>query len=121
MPRPIPTPDPMKQLTIKLKTIERLIKEVNYYKSEVQENQQKLQQMKQDPNKDQYDTKKFQEVLDESHMMVPDSESRLGKAVEDLKAFRVQYLSSVEGDDSTMVGKVSEEVMEQVHKYCDMY
>jgi len=42
--------------------------------------------MKED-GKDEYDIKKFQEVLDESIMMIPDSENRMKKAVEDLALF----------------------------------
>lgn len=38
-------------------------------------------------NKDKYDIKKFQEVLDESIMMIPDSENRMKKAAEDLEVF----------------------------------
>jgi tubulin-specific chaperone A len=63
-----------------------LIKEVQYYKDEVKENEMKLAKMKEE-QKDEYDIKKFQEVLDESIMMVPDSETRLGKALDDLKQF----------------------------------
>lgn len=84
--RPIPAPDPEKQLTIKVKTVERLMKEVQYYKDEVKENEMKLAKMKEE-QKDEYDIKKFQEVLDESIMMVPDSETRLEKALDDLKQF----------------------------------
>ena len=40
-----------------------------------------------DENKDKYDIKKFAEVLDESLMMVPDSENRRNKAIGDLKDF----------------------------------
>ncbi|EEC43012.1 predicted protein, partial [Phaeodactylum tricornutum CCAP 1055/1] len=64
----------------------RLLKEVNYYQKEVQENEVKLQQMK-DDNRDPYDVKKFAEVLDESYMMVPDSEARLAQAVHELRDF----------------------------------
>ncbi len=71
----------------------RLAKEAAYYKKEVQENETKLAKMKED-NKDPYDIKKFAEVLDESIMMVPDSENRLKKALEDLELF----LSSNDGD-----------------------
>lgn len=46
----------------------------------------KLAKMK-DEQKDEYDIKKFQEVLDESIMMIPDSETRLQKALDDLKEF----------------------------------
>ena len=48
----------------------------------------KLAKMK-DEQKDEYDIKKFQEVLDESIMMIPDSETRLQKALDDLKEFMI--------------------------------
>lgn len=40
-----------------------------------------------DDNKDQYDIKKFQEVVGESQMMIPDSISRRDKALDDLREF----------------------------------
>lgn len=40
-----------------------------------------------DDNRDPYDIKKFQEVLSESHMMIPDSICRRDKALADLKEF----------------------------------
>ena len=42
--------------------------------------------MKKD-NRDPYDIKKFEEVLGESYMMVPDSKGRLDRAIEDLTSF----------------------------------
>jgi len=40
-----------------------------------------------DDGKDTHDIKKFREVLDESLMMVPDSEQRLAQALQDLNDF----------------------------------
>lgn len=37
-----------------------------------------------DENRDAFDIKKFEEVLQESYMMIPDSKNRLEKATEDL-------------------------------------
>ena len=54
-----------------------------YYKKEVEENEARLACMKRE-NRDPYDIKKFEEVLGESYMMVPDSETRLTKSLEDL-------------------------------------
>lgn len=62
----------------------RLIKEAEYYKKEVTENEVKLEEMKAQ-GRDPYDIKKFAEVLGESRMMVPDSEKRLSQALEDLQ------------------------------------
>jgi tubulin-specific chaperone A len=71
----------------------RLIKESKYYEQEVIQNERKLQQMK-DENNDPHDIKKFQEVLSESHMMIPDSVCRKDRALDDLK----EFLSTVEGE-----------------------
>ncbi|CAJ1948156.1 unnamed protein product [Cylindrotheca closterium] len=79
-------PNPERQLMIKTKACQRLIKEVDYYHKEVKENEAKLEDMK-SANRDPYDIKKFQEVLDESYMMVPDSKNRLQKSLQDLAAF----------------------------------
>jgi len=66
-----------------------LIKEVAYYGKEVQQNEAKLKAMKEDQDNkyDSYDIKKFEEVLGESYMMVPDSQQRLQRALEDLQNF----------------------------------
>eukprot|EP00566_Odontella_aurita_P022852 CAMPEP_0113596068 /NCGR_PEP_ID=MMETSP0015_2-20120614/40107_1 /TAXON_ID=2838 /ORGANISM="Odontella" /LENGTH=137 /DNA_ID=CAMNT_0000503495 /DNA_START=39 /DNA_END=453 /DNA_ORIENTATION=+ /assembly_acc=CAM_ASM_000160 len=91
MPRPQKKADPERQLMIKTKACQRLIKESAYYEEEVKENETKLQVMKEE-NRDPYDIKKFEEVVDESRMMVPDSRARMRRALEDLE----QYLQSDE-------------------------
>jgi tubulin-specific chaperone A len=68
-----------------------LLKEGSYYEKEVQENEEKLAKMKEE-NRDPYDIKKFEEVLGESYMMIPDSRGRLERALEDL----VSYVESEE-------------------------
>lgn len=62
------------------------MKEVAYYEKEVLENEAQLEDMKA-KNQDPYDIKKFQEVLDESYMMIPDSKGRLKQALEDLQSY----------------------------------
>jgi len=64
----------------------RLEKESSYYKKEVIENENKLAQMRNE-NRDPYDIKKFEEVLGESVMMVPDSQARFQKSLEELSLF----------------------------------
>jgi tubulin-specific chaperone A len=60
---------------------------VAYYKEEVKENELKLEEMKSSSDKDAYDVRRFEQVLGESYMMVPDSTKRLQRALEDLSAF----------------------------------
>lgn len=64
----------------------RLAKEVSYYEKEVKENEAKLAKMKED-KADSYDIKKFEEVLGESYMMIPDSKARFEKSLEELSLF----------------------------------
>lgn len=64
----------------------RLIKEAAYYEQETKENEAQLQKMK-DEQKDPYDIKKFEEVLGESQMMIPESIARRDKALDDLREF----------------------------------
>ena len=80
-----------------LKTIHRLVKEAAYYVDEVHENETKLQQMKNN-NDDKYDIKKFQEVLAESHMMIPDSINRRDNALVDLKDYVSLLTKEEEGN-----------------------
>ena len=79
------------------KTIHRLVKEAAYYVDEVHENETKLQQMK-NSNDDKYDIKKFQEVLAESHMMIPDSINRRDNALVDLKDYVSLLTKEEEGN-----------------------
>ena len=72
----------------KLKTVlgiaKRMVKEVNAYEKEVEQNEARIQKMR-DEGKDPYDIRKQEEVLQESYMMVPDSKSRLETAIADLE------------------------------------
>jgi tubulin-specific chaperone A len=76
-----------RQLMIKTKACQRLAKEMTYYEKEVKENEEKLAKMKQDKTADSYDIKKFEEVLGESYMMIPDSKARFQKSLEELSLF----------------------------------
>mmetsp|Transcript_19131 Transcript_19131/g.27004 ORF Transcript_19131/g.27004 Transcript_19131/m.27004 type:complete len:137 (+) Transcript_19131:70-480(+) len=90
--------DPERQLMIKTKACQRLVKEALYYEKEVETNQAKLNKMKEDTSKDQYDIKKFDEVLQESIMMIPDSKARLLKSVEELSLFMDTHSSELNAD-----------------------
>lgn len=80
----------------------RLVKEAAYYEIEYKENDAKLQQMKND-NKDKWDIKKFQEVVGESEMMIPDSSARRDKALDDLKDY-VVLLKKEEDGNAVLLG-----------------
>ena len=67
----------------------------------MKENEAKLQKMK-DENKDEYDIRKFEEVLGESHMMVPDSKGRLETAITTLQSVLSEAESTGQPIDETI-------------------
>jgi len=84
------------------------MKEAAYYKKEVQENEVALRGMI-DSGRDPYDVKKFREVLGESYMMVPDSEHRLGQAVQDLRDFIKQQQQQQQNEAETAASHLDPE------------
>ena len=78
-----------RKLSVQVGVCKRMSKEADYYVKEVAENTAKVEKMKAD-EKDPYDIKKQEEVLDESIMMVPDSRRRLGEAIDKLAELLVR-------------------------------
>eukprot|EP01035_Chromulina_nebulosa_P032480 gene32480-43397_t len=85
-----------KKLSIQVGICKRMVKEVSSYEKEVIQNEAKVQKMR-DDNKDEYDIRKQEEVLQESYMMIPDSKSRLEQTIEDLSALLDEI-----GEDSSV-------------------
>ncbi|XP_063673714.1 tubulin-specific chaperone A-like [Bolinopsis microptera] len=75
--------DNKRQLKIRTGVVKRLSKELVMYEQEVTDGEAKLVEMK-EANKDEYDIRKYTEVVAESKAMVPDCRNRLRKAVQDL-------------------------------------
>ena len=74
----------------------RLIKEVAHYTKETEENETRIQKMREDDTKDSYDIKKAVEVLEETRMMIPDAQRRLVAALDDLFAFVGDHAENAE-------------------------
>lgn len=74
---------------------------------EVKENEEKLEKMK-EAKRDPHDIKKFEEVLGESYMMVPDSKARFEKSLEDLSLY-VERESKLEGEWLSAARSILEE------------
>jgi tubulin-specific chaperone A len=92
----------IKQLSIKVKACQRLSNEAAYYKVEARENETKLAKMRSD-GRDPYDIKKFEEVLDESYMMIPDSEDRFQRNVLDLQSFVTKHATVLQQSSSEWI------------------
>ena len=64
-----------------------MLKEVDYYKDEVTINEKKVDEINRDASKDIYDVRRYEGILNESYMMVPDASNRLQAAIADLTLF----------------------------------
>lgn len=78
-----------KRLKVQIGVCKRLQKEVASYEKEVINNESRIQKMR-DEGKDEYDIRKQEEVLQESYMMVPDSNARLETAIAELSNLLVR-------------------------------
>jgi len=97
--------DTIKKLKILLNSLKRLKKEVNYYNKELNENNIKLNKMKEE-NKDKYDIKKQQEIVDETNMMIPDATKRLQNKINDFENFM---------QDAQFELNLDEEIMKEIN------
>ena len=78
----------------------RLEKEVAHYRLEVVENRNQWQSVKDDPTKDEYDAKRYQDIWEESLRMVPDAQRRLTTALEDLASNVEQHFDDETAKDN---------------------
>lgn len=93
----------------------RLKKEVAYYKKEALENKRIFEEMKEDATKDSYDIKRFQSVLNESYMMIPDSTRRLQQSADDLAEFLSQQQLQQQVDPAGEWYRTAEECLKEHH------
>uniref|UniRef100_M4BVI7 Tubulin-specific chaperone A n=1 Tax=Hyaloperonospora arabidopsidis (strain Emoy2) TaxID=559515 RepID=M4BVI7_HYAAE len=84
-----------RQFKIKVGTLRRVKKDLEYYFKERTAQQAKIDKMRAD-DKDEYDIRKQLEVLVETETMLPDCQSRLQEAVTDVSNFIEAHRDEVE-------------------------
>ncbi|GAA5969914.1 hypothetical protein JCM3765_000367 [Sporobolomyces pararoseus] len=82
-----------RQLSIKTGVVNRLVKEVESYEQEAEQTKAIAAKMEAD-GEDEYEVKQAKKVHADSLQMIPDSEKRLAKAIEELK----ELVASAEDD-----------------------
>jgi len=82
--------DYKKQLKIKTGAVRRTHKEYMSYQKEADKQKAKLQKMK-DDKKDEHDIKAFQQCLEETIQMIPNTKTRLEAIMADLTEYMVKY------------------------------
>ncbi|KAE9011137.1 hypothetical protein PR001_g15986 [Phytophthora rubi] len=75
-----------RQFKIKVGTLRRVKKDLEYYAKEHTAQQQKIDKMRAD-GRDEHDIRKQEEVLVETETMLPDCQSRLKEAATDVSNF----------------------------------
>ncbi|GJJ09834.1 hypothetical protein Clacol_004058 [Clathrus columnatus] len=100
-----------KQLKIKAGVVKRLLKEYNLYKIEAEEQKRTVDKYIAD-GKDEYDVRNQQKILAEAEKMIPDTQKRLGTAVEQLRDIIVASRSTL-GSDEELVK--AEEILEEAN------
>lgn len=83
-------------LQIKVKALQRLIKEKSFYSKEVTECAHKLEQMK-SAGADQYDVMKQTQIWEESQRMVPELERKIQDHTQSLS----EFLKTYDGEEDT--------------------
>ncbi|XP_031838271.1 tubulin-specific chaperone A [Nomia melanderi] len=103
--------------TLKIKTgiVKRLAKEKVTYEKEAAQQRERIQKLK-EQDKDGYDIRKQEEVLQESLMMVPDCQRRLVKAFEELKKILETEQDLKEIEDYIEAEKILQEAEAQLPK-----
>ncbi|RLN52583.1 hypothetical protein BBJ29_005844 [Phytophthora kernoviae] len=84
-----------RQFKIKVGTLRRVKKDLEYYAKEHEAQKIKIDKMRTD-KKDEYDIRKQEEVLVETEMMLPDCQSRLREAAKDVTKFIEAHRKEVE-------------------------
>ncbi|QLG70705.1 hypothetical protein HG535_0A06470 [Zygotorulaspora mrakii] len=83
------------QLEIKVRALQRLIKEECYYKQEIKEQEKHVENLKNDKNVDPYDLKKQEEVRDDTVKLLP----TMYRKIEEFKNNLEEFLETYEGGD----------------------
>lgn len=103
------------QLEIKVKSLQRLIKEENYYIQEKKDQKELLEKLKADKEVDPYELKKQKEILEDTERLLPTLYNKIRQFKEDLE----EYLKTYEGDENTdlavtMVSKANDVLASKV-------
>lgn len=89
------------QLEIKVKSLQRLVKEEGYYQQEAKDQAALVEKLKSDPKIDPYDLKKQVEVLEDTQRLLPTLYEKIKQFMDNLS----QFLESYSGVENTADAK----------------
>ncbi|AAS50248.1 AAL118Cp [Eremothecium gossypii ATCC 10895] len=85
------------QLEIKVRALQRLIKEEKYYQDELREQRERVELLKRDASVDPYELKKQIEVMQDTERLLPRFYEKVQQFYNDLKDF----VNGYNGDEDT--------------------
>ncbi|CAL9737346.1 tubulin-specific chaperone A [Monosporozyma servazzii] len=89
------------QLEIKVKSLQRLMKEESYYIQEKKDQKELLSKLEADKDVDPYELKKQKEILEDTERLLPTLYTKIQQFKENLE----EYVKSYEGEESTDLAK----------------
>ncbi|KAI8820204.1 tubulin binding cofactor A-domain-containing protein [Fimicolochytrium jonesii] len=100
-----PPAELLKKIKVQTGVVRRISKDLSYYDEEAITQQKRIDKLIAD-GADEHDIRKQKEVLEETHVMMPDGKKRLARAQEELQELLDKYLGAVDHEAAT-----SEEVL----------
>lgn len=88
------------QLEIKVKSLQRLLKEETFYQQELKEQTEHVEKLRQDASVDPYDLKKQVEVMQDTERLLPTLYKKIGEFKENLEGFLKSYQGSEPLDEA---------------------
>ncbi|CAR22800.1 Tubulin-specific chaperone A [Lachancea thermotolerans] len=101
------------QLEIKVRSLQRLVKEEKYYQQELSDQKAHVENLKANSEVDPYDLKKQVEVLQDTQRLLPALYEKIGQFKEDLVQFTKTYSGSEDLGSSKQVLKEAADLLEQ--------
>lgn len=98
------------QLEIKVKALQRLVKEEKYYLQELKDQQKHVKKLKEDSSVDKYDLKKQEEVLNDTERLLPTLYVKIKEFMDNLE----EFLESYNGSEDTKEAKEAIEAAKKV-------
>lgn len=99
------------QLEIKVRALQRLVKEESYYQQELKDQTAHVEKLKKDKDVDPYDLKKQEEVQKDTEKLLPTLYKKIAEFKENLQDFVQSYQGSEDLQDAQSTIKKAEDLL----------
>ena len=103
------------QLEIKVRALQRLVKEEQFYQQELKDQTEHVEKLKKEKDVDPYDLKKQVEVLEDTQRLLPTIYKKIEEFKEDLQDYMEGYDGSESLDTAREAIRSAEELLASVN------